>query len=220
MFERHREKKAAAEYEQALAHWQRERDGEAAAVSLAQTYAGETTSELMLHASEAVFAKITDAGLIELRRGPGQWQGRSAGVSVPVGSLAGRPIRYHVGASRGHYVQGTPHPAAIDTGTAFITNQRMVFQGHSQTRECLFAKLLGCEQSDDGSTTFSVSNRQKPTTIHYGPQLNGWVHLRLNLALAHYRNEVPALIERLQHELAAIDANKPAPPTPTSPVGD
>ena len=217
MFEHHREKKAAAEYQQALNRWQQERDGEAAAVSLAQTYAGETTSELMLHAGEAVFARITNAGLVELRRGAGQWRGRSAGVSVPIGSLAGRPIRYRVGASRGHYVQGTPHPTAIDTGTAFITDQRMVFQGHTQTRECLFAKLLACEQSEDGSTTFSVSNRQKPTTIHYGPKLSGWVHLRLELALAHYRHEVPALIERLQHELAAIDAAKPVPPPP--PVG-
>ena len=219
MFERHKEKKAEADYQEASARWERERDGEAAAVSFAQTYAGEASSELMLHAGEAVFAKITDAALVELRRGPGQWQGRSSGVSVPIGSLGGRSIRYHAGASKGHYVQGTPHPTAIDTGTAFITNQRVVFQGHSQTRECLFAKLLGCEPSEDGSTTFSVSNRQKPTTIHYGPKLNGWVHLRLELALAHYRDAVPALIEQLQHELAAIDAAKPTPPSPTSPVG-
>ena len=214
MFERHRAKKAAADYDEVLARWQHERDGEASAVSFAQTYAGETTSELMLHAGEAVFATITDAALVELRRGPGQWQGRSSGVSVPIGSLGGRSIRYRVGASKGHYVQGSPHPTAIDTGTAFITDQRVVFQGHSQTRECLFAKLLGCQPSEDGSTTFSVSNCQKPTTIHYGPQLNGWVHLRLEVALAHYRNQVPALVERLQHELATIDAAKPTPPGP------
>jgi len=214
MFERHRAKKAAADYEQALARWQHERDGEASAVSFAQTYGGETTSELMLHAGEAVFATITNAALVELRRGPGQWQGRSSGVSVPIGSLGGRSIRYRVGASKGHYVQGAPHPTAIDTGTAFITNQRVVFQGQSQTRECLFAKLLGCQPSEDGSTTFSVSNRQKPTTIHYGPQLNGWVHLRLEVALAHYRHQVPELVEQLQHELATIDAAKPTPPSP------
>jgi hypothetical protein len=212
MFERHKEKRAAADYQAALARWQHERDGEAAAVAFAQSYTGETASELMLHSGEAAFATITDAALVEERRGRGQWQGGSSGVSVPIGSLGGRSIRYHVGASRGHYVQGTPHPTAVDTGTVYITDQRVVFQGHAQTRECLFAKLLACEASEDGSTTFSVSNRQKPTTIHYGPQLNGWVQLRLDLALAHYRHEVPALVERLQHELATIDAAKPVPP--------
>ncbi len=217
MFEHHREKREAAAFEEAMARWRQERDGQAAAVTLAQTYAGDTTSDLMLHAGETVFARITNAALVEPRRGPGQWRGRSQGVSVPIGSLAGRPVRYRVGASRGHYVQGTPHPEAIDTGTAYITDQRVVFQGHTQTRECLFSKLLGCEQSPDGSTTFSVSNRQKPTTVHYGPQLSGWVHLRLELALAHYRHDVPALVERLQQELAAIDAAKPTPP-PVAPV--
>jgi len=57
--------------------------------------------------------------------------------------------------------------------TVFITNQRVIFQGSKQTRECAFAKLIGFEHDDaTGSTTFSVSNRQKPTTIHYGPDLS------------------------------------------------
>ena len=59
-----------------------------------------------------------------------------------------------------------------------------------------------------------MSNRQKPVTVHYGAKLNDWVRLRLDLALAHYRSDVPALIERLQQGLTAIDAEKPAVPTP------
>ena len=212
MFERRRERKAAAQYQDALARWQRERDEQAAAVTLAQSYAGEPTTELVLRPGEAVFAKITNVGLIELRKGAGQWRGRSSGVSIPVGTLGGRTVRYRIGATRGHYVQGTPHPTAVDTGTLFITNQRLVFQGHSQTRECLFSKLVGYEHADDGSTTVSVSNRQRPVTIHYGPKLNGWVRLRLDLALAHFRHEVPALVDRLEQGLATIDAEKPRPP--------
>jgi len=212
MFERRRERRAQAQYDEALAAWQRERDGQAAALSLAQTFQGEASSELLLHAGEAVFARVTNVGLVEERRGAGSWQGHSSGVSIPVGSLGGRSVRYRVGATKGHYVQGTPHPTAIDTGTVFITNQRMVFRGNAQTRECLYTKLLGYESSDDGSTTFSLSNRQKPVTIHYGPQLNGWVRLRLDLAVAHARDDVPALVARLQRGLTDLDAERPTPP--------
>jgi len=212
MFERHRERRAQARYEQAFAAWQRERDEQAAAVSLAQTFPGEPSSDLLLKPGEAEFARITNVGLIEERRGPGSWQGRSSGVSIPIGTLGGRSVRYRVGATRGHYVQGTPHPTAIDTGTVYITNQRIVFRGQGQTRECLYSKLLGYESTDDGSTTFSVSNRQKPVTISYGAPLNGWVRLRLDLAVAHARNQVPALVARLQEGLAAIDAERPAAP--------
>jgi hypothetical protein len=216
VFERHRERKAAAQYQDALARWKRQRDEQAAALTLAQTFAGEPSTQLVLRAGEAVFATVANASLIEPRKGPGQWQGRSSGVSIPVGSLGGRSVRYRVGASRGHYVQGAPHPTAIDTGTFFITNQRLVFEGHAQTRECPFAKLLGYEHADDGSTTVAVSNRQRPVTVHYGANLNGWVRLRLDLALAHFRQDVPALVERLQGGLAAVDAEKPSPPAPPS----
>jgi hypothetical protein len=212
MFERRRERKAAAQYQDVLARWQRERDGQVAALTLAQTFGGQPTGDLLLHRGEALYAKVTDVGLVEERKGAGHWQGRSSGVSIPVGSLGGRTIRYHVGASRGHYVQGAPHPTAIDTGTVFITNQRLVFEGHAQTRECAFPKLLGYQHGDDGSTTLSVSNRQRPVTLSYGPAVSGWVRFRLELALAQFRGDVPALVQRLQEGLAALDAEKPPPP--------
>jgi len=212
MFERRRARKAAAQYQEALARWQQERDQQEAAVTLAQTYAGEASTQLVLHPGEAVFATVTHAGLIEERKGPGQWQGRSSGLSIPVGTLGGRTVRYRIGATKGHYVQGQPHPTAVDTGTVFITNQRLVFDGRGQTRECPFSKLLSVEHAPDGSTTVWTSNRQRPVTVHYGPNLSGWVRLRVDLALAHFRHEVPALVERLRQDLATIEAEKPSPP--------
>ncbi len=122
-------------------------------------------------------------------------------------------MRYRVGQTRGHYEQGTPTPTAIDTGTVFITNKRVIFQGAKQTRECLFAKLIGFEHSDsEGSTTFSVSNRQKPTTIHYGPGLSANFDFRLDLALAHYQNTVADLVAEVRGDLAKIDAQRPTAP--------
>ena len=209
MFERHQTRKAAKAYSQ----WEQARDGYAELLEVAQGYNGSSCNEIMLGAGEAVFYKVSGAALIEERRGQGHYQGRSAGVSIPVGSIAGRSVRYRAGASRGHFVQGAPSPAAIDTGTVFITSKRVIFQGARQTRECAFAKLIGFQHSDtEGSTTFSVSNRQKPTTIGYGPALSSAFDFRLDLALAHFRGTVGDLVRQLQAELASLDAERPAPP--------
>ena len=163
----------------------------------------------LLKTGEAVFAKVTDTALVEDRRGPGHYSGRSSGISIPI-ALG---VRYRVGANRGHFVQGTPTPTAIDTGTTYVTNQRVIFQGGKQTRECAFAKLIGFEHDDaEGSTTFSVSNRQRPTRIQYGPSIAGWFEFRLDLGLAHYRGTVASLVAGLQQGLDEIDRHRPLEP--------
>ena len=122
---------------------------------------------------------------------------------------------HRVGSSRGHFQQGTPTPTAIDVGTAYITNRRMIFQGARQTRECLFDKLVGFQHDDAiGQTIFSVSNRQKPTCIHYGSSLSDWFDFRLDLAIAHYRGTVDAMARDLRADLAALDSSVPVPPPP------
>jgi hypothetical protein len=218
MFEKHHAKKLADAYELDLSVWKAERATRADLLSMAETFTGDTSrdSGLVLEQGEALFATVTSVSLIEERRTGGHYQGDSHGVSIPVGSIGGRSVRYHVGASRGHYVQGTPAPTAIDSGTVYVTNKRVVFTGDSQTLECRFDKLLSC-QATAGATTFSVSNRQKPTTIHYGAELDGWFAFRLELALANYRGTVPDLVQQLTTDLAELDAHQPRPPAPLAP---
>jgi hypothetical protein len=134
VFQKHKAEKAVKEREAALARWTQERDGYAHLVDLAAGFAGATTTEIMLKPGEALFYKVTSTSLVEERAGKGHYQGGSTGVSVPIGSVHGRSVRYRVGATRGHYVQGAPAPTAVDTGTTFITNQRVIFQGASRDR--------------------------------------------------------------------------------------
>jgi hypothetical protein len=111
-------------------------------------------------------------------------------------------------------VQGVPTPTAIDQGTLFVTNERVVFQGTKQTRECLFDKLIGFEHDDAaGTTVFSVSNRQTPTCVAYGPSLSPWFDFRLDLAIAHYRNTLDTFRQQLADDLASLDAAKPVAPS-------
>ncbi len=219
MFEDHKAKRAVKEHEAALAAWQAERDAQADLLNTAMTSTGSAADSIMLKNGEAVFAKVTNTSLVEERRGPGHYQGHSQGVSIPIASFGGRSVRYRVGVNKGHYVSGTPTPTAIDTGTTFITNQRVIFQGGKQTRECAYVKLIGVEHDDkEGSTTFSVSNRQKPTTIHYGPSIAGWFDFRLDLGLAHYKGTVDELVTELQQGLDEIDKNRPPEPAQIAPT--
>jgi hypothetical protein len=209
VFAGHKAKQAAKAYDDAMKQWVEQGAWYKQLIRTTQTFPGVNYPELVLGSGEAGFYKVTNASLIEERRQPGHYEGRSSGVSVPIG-----PVRVRSGASRGHYVQGALTPAAIDTGTVYITNKRVIFQGRKQTRECSFAKLIGFQHdAAAGRTTFSVSNRQKPTTVQYGPQISAAFQFRLDLGLAHYRRSVNELVRRLTMEANAILAARPSPPS-------
>jgi hypothetical protein len=213
MFQGLHAKKAAAEHKEALTKWQEQRDAYKQLLDVAEHFSGSLSDEIVLGPGEAVFYKVTGTSLVEERRGAGHWQGHSSGISIPVGTLGGHTVRYRVGSSRGHYVQGAPRPTAIDSGTTFVTNNRVVFIGKHQTRECAFAKLIGFRHDDaDGSTTFSISNRQKPTTVHYGPGLSASFDFRLDLALAHFRGTLNVFVSQLKRDLAQTEGTMPVAP--------
>jgi hypothetical protein len=211
----HREKKAREAFEHSLESWQARRDEHAELLEVARNFAGVTSADIMLARGEALFMQVTDCALIEERATRGHYEGRSSGVSIPIGSIGGRSVRYRVGATRGHYVAGAPAPKSIDTGTVYITNQRVVFQGAAQTRECKFVKLIGLHYGD-GWTTFSVSNRQKSTTVYYGVEIASAVHFRLDLALAHYKGTVDTYVAQLEKDVTEIDAHRPRAPVAPS----
>lgn len=209
----YKDKKEEKKYQMQLTKWQAQCLNVSNCIKLTQTFEGETTDAIILKNNELLYLEATNVGLIEDRLGAGHWQGRSSGISVPITHVGGSAIRYHIGASKGTYIQGTPHPEAIDNGKVFITNQRIVFEGSKQTRECNFSKLLGFQHDEnEGSTTLSVSNRQKPITLHYGIDSAPAFEFRLSLALAHFKNTVPEFIGHLQETLTNLENSKPIDP--------
>lgn len=207
MFEARKEKKALESAQAtkavALQEWNDQRQ---ALLSLLVAASGLTSSamtSLILKKGERGIAQITNVGLIEERKGAGQWKGKSSGVSIPIG-----PVRYRVGKSRGHYVQGAPVRTAVDTGTLTITSQRIVYQGANKSSECAFAKLLGI-QHDAGRLTISVSNRQKPTVVHFGEHLDDWVADRLSIAMDLFNGDTDKIVTKLQAQIAELEAHKP-----------
>lgn len=210
----HKAKKAESDYETALKNWQARCDQARENLRIAKTFQGINSTEIVLKPGEKLFLKTENVGLVEPRTTGGHYEGGSSGLSIPIGSLGGRSIRYRAGASKGHYVQGTPTPTYIDVGTSFITNRRVVFVGKSQTRECEYDKMLSCQNDPSRrEMTISIKNRQKPTTIFYGNVFPDAI-FRQALAQAYYdKASVPAIVEAVEKGLANVIASKPVKPT-------
>jgi hypothetical protein len=211
MFEKHKAKMAEEEYQAALAEWQSEHDELTAVIQAATTRQGSPSSDIILKAGESVFGMVSNASLVEDRRGPGHYAGTSQGISIPIASVGGRSIRYRVGASRGHFVQGDLHPEGVDDGKLIITNQRILFLGSKKTEECDFDKLVSVNV-EAGDVYLSVSNREKVTRIHFGSRIDGWVHLRLALAMSVGRGDTDQFTAQVQAQLNELDSNKPVQP--------
>jgi hypothetical protein len=214
--QRRRHDRALREWRTAEATWRLEHDALTDMLDVAQHFSGVSRAEqpdiaLELHRDERLFYGFTGAGLIEPRRVPGHWQGGYSGFSFRVA----RGVRWHVGGTRGHYIPGAEVPTPIDTGVASITDQRVVFQGTKQTREWLFAKLLGYQHADNVPwTAIQVANRQTVSGILYDLEHAEQFHFRLALALAHYHQDVPGFVAHLTAQLDEQTQRQPAPPPP------
>jgi hypothetical protein len=141
---------------------------------MATTKQSSMSTDIILKPGEAAFGTVSNVSLVEDRRGPGHYSGVSQGVSIPIGSVGGHSVRYRVGASRGHYVQGSLHPEAVDTGNLVITNQRVLFVGGRKTVECLFAKLVNANVEAGHSFTFCLEPRESdPPLLRRQPRRVG-----------------------------------------------
>ena len=198
----------------------------------ARTFSGVTGRDvpdevgITLKKGERVFCVVTDTVLVEPRKGPGSWKGRSQGVSMPI---PGTSLRYRIGASRGEFQAGEEKPAPIDEGTFVVTSQRAVFTGQKYSREWVWSKLLGVTHYDPGWTALAVSNRQKVSGIAVDSANRDAVDFWLDLAVAHANDTVDEVIAdctddigQLESALAEIDApTAPAatalPPAPSAP---
>jgi len=164
---------------------------------------------------ELAYLLLQGAALIEPRRLPGQWSGRSQGFSIPIY----KGIRYRVGASRGNFQQGAEVPTPIDTGTVLISDQRVVFAGSKQTREWLYPKLIGFHHDAQAPwTALQVSNRQKVSGILYTAESAVVVRFRLELALAQYSGSREVFAASIDQQLAQLMASEPKPAPVTRPA--
>ena len=200
LLDKRRERKAAAVLEMhqqaiALLEWM---------IDDSQSQPGVDAPDFEEKKGERTFAILTGGvALIEPRRQTGTYRGRSSGSSVRI--VKGFYLRS--GGSTGTYVPGPEVPVPIDRGTAFVTNQRVVFRGEMATREWAWSKLISLDHSDTQPLTrLPVSNRQKTSGILYDKPNTPLIRYRLAQGLAHYQGAVDALTTDLRNELAELRA--------------
>jgi len=167
---------------------------------------------VVVKAGESIYCHVTDAVLVEPKKGPGQWKGRSQGVSMPI---PGTRLRYRVGASKGSFQQGEEKPTPVDTGTFTVTSVRAIFAGQKQSREWAWSKLLSVTHYDPGWTAIAVSNRQKISGVGVDSANRELFEFWIDLAVARATDDVASLeadcqsdVDQLREQLNALG---PAP---------
>ena len=138
----------------------------------------------------------------EAGRTAGQYVGSSQGFSIPV--VAG--IRYRVGAQRGTFVPGEEVQIYKDQGQVYLTTDRVIFNGGTNTAEWKFDKWMGAGASPDGADfIFHVSNRKKSSGILFNKDVGEEFNRFLAFALIHVNDG----IDRVMKEIAGLEKRIP-----------
>jgi hypothetical protein len=138
----------------------------------------------------------------EAGRTAGQYVGTSQGLSIPIGA----GVRYRVGAQRGTFVPGEEVQIYKDIGNVFLTTDRLIFNGTTNTAEWKFDKWMGAGASPDGADfIFHVSNRKKSSGILFEKDVGEEFNRFLAFALIHVNDG----IERVMKEIAGLEKRIP-----------
>ena len=110
----------------------------------------------------------------------------------------------------------------VQTGTAVITTDRLVFLGKTR-REWSFAKLVDLTHPFAGQSVLTVSNRQKPSGVAYGGPDAERIRLLIDLAAADFDGARDRVVGAVRAQLVNHDRSEPAapsapPPPPTPPA--
>lgn len=205
------EKRKQKEQEAETAAWQTTRERIQWFLTRAESFTGVTNAEdasipVQLHQGEHALLVLPSASLVEPRHLPGHWLGGNTGFSFRVA----RGVHYRVGATKGHYQQGAEEPTVVDTGTATVTDRRVVFSGTRAAHEWEYAKVLGFHNSDDPPwTAIPVSGRDKVAGVRYDPSHTEAFRFSLTLGLARFHGDSDSLLSDLRHQLEEVDADRP-----------
>ncbi|MEI6477161.1 MAG: hypothetical protein WCO27_05510 [Actinomycetes bacterium] len=131
----------------------------------------------------------------EAGKTPGHYEGSSQGVSIPI--VGG--IRYRVGAMRGTFVPGDEVQINKDLGDVYITTERLLFNGLTNSKEWAFDKWTGAiSDSTESNYLFHVSNRQKTSGITFDAETGREFNRFLAQALHCAEDGISAVLAELK----------------------
>ncbi len=155
--------------------------------------------------------------LTETRRAPkARYGGSSHGLSVRIA----KGVYYRPSVHRGTIEQAPEENRVIDgadgDGVFVVTNLRGVFRGNLHTREFRWDKLVSVTPEQVGDAyvlMMPVENRQRVSGVYVGSSSNAdFIMRRVLFGIALHQDRGDGFIERLEGELADLQANPPPVP--------
>jgi len=182
-------------------------------VDMMKGYRGHPDAEgLILRKGERVYLSVDGAARLGEKRGPGQWEGGSSGISVPLFKIGGQSVRGRIGQTKGHLIQGELQTVIADTGTLWFTSLRIIFQGTKTTSDVALGKVIAYDTDPvNNALTISVSGRAKPLTVWTNgtPEGAAALVMFLEMCVADINDNWEPLISKYQAELDTFDATYP-----------
>lgn len=174
-------------------------------IHTAQTFTGldpsaTASTGVVLKRGESALLSLPRVSLVEVKRAQGHYYGANSGFSFRVT----KGVRYHVGGTRGTFVEGPEGHKVTDVGSAVITSQRVIFHGSMNSREWAFSKLMGLDNDATRPLTLlHVSNRQKVSGLLYPHDTAQPFRYYLGLGIARQQDASEGFIGNLRAERAA-----------------
>ena len=91
----------------------------------------------------------------------------------------------------------------IDTGVMVVTSQRVLFVGNKATREWLFSKIVGYDDTGGASLFINVSNRQTTSGLQYDPRWDAVVEGYF-LSAVTKANDPDGRADQIEHALTPV----------------
>ncbi|MDA8026441.1 MAG: hypothetical protein M0T78_07885 [Actinomycetota bacterium] len=202
------------DYEQAKAvvdAWNHQHEELQKALNLIKQGGDFTNNTLNLQKGEGVYIQVHNVSLLGDVKSAGHYVSGHQGISIPIGSLGGRSVRYNVGRSKGHYEAGATHEAGVDTGQFYITNTRIIFVGTKKTTVIPISTVISANVAS-GAVTVSSSKLTKTLRVWIGSELEEWVSEWIKLALAVNSEGKDKVAEDLTNQIVELEAAKPNDP--------
>lgn len=211
LFKGIKEKHAYEQAKAAVDAWNHQHEELQKALNLIKQGGDFTNNTLNLQKGEGVYIQVHNVSLLGDVKSAGHYVSGHQGVSIPIGSLGGRSVRYNVGRSKGHYVAGATHEAGVDTGQFYITNTRIIFAGTKKTTVIPMSTVISANVAN-GTVTVSSSKLTKTLRIWIGNELEEWVSEWIKLALAVNSEGKDKVAEDLTNQIVEFEAAKPNDP--------
>jgi hypothetical protein len=150
---------------------------------------------------EGVFLVVRRASLMKGRGGPRAVPRPGSGVRPVTAAPLSREWLVRL---RPHTVDADLRRDAVESGTLFVTDEQVLLLAPSTSFSVPFGIVDHIDRVRRGASRLVLADGHGSVTLGYGDSVKAIVESRVDLAFAHFRGDVPALVRKLEDQLARL----------------